>query len=386
MKPLRKFYQRIQRQCNLRPIAGAGKGLKMTIGVLKEIKTEEYRVGMIPQIVKELVNDGHIVLIEKNAGEGAGFSNKDYTDAGAMIVEKEEIFDSARLIVKVKEPQMSEIELLKPGQIIFTFFHFASNPVMTKALIEKGVTCIAYELIEENGTRPILKPMSEIAGKLSIQQGMKYLEKEYGGKGILLMGTENVKPGSVVVLGGGVVGSAACSVAFNLGAKVTIIEKDPEKREKLKRQFSGSIVLDSTNENIIDSCKIADIIVGAVLIPGHRPPTLLKRSDLNELEKGTVLVDVSIDEGGVFESSKPTNHKNPVFLESGIVHYCVPNMPGIVPKTATIALNLATSSYLRLIASCGESAIEKSQAIRAGCAILCGDIVHPAIREIIKMS
>jgi alanine dehydrogenase len=257
---------------------------------------------------------------------------------------------------------------------------------MTKALIEKGVTCIAYELIEENGTRPILKPMSEIAGKLSIQQGMKYLEKEYGGKGILLMGTENVKPGSVVVLGGGVVGSAACSVAFNLGAKVTIIEKDPEKREKLKRQFSGSIVLDSTNENIIDSCKIADIIVGAVLIPGHRPPILLKRSDLNKLEKGTVLVDVSIDEGGVFESSKPTNHKNPVFLESGIVHYCVPNMPGIVPKTATIALNLATSSYLRLIASCGESAIEKSQAIRAGCAILCGDIVHPAIREIIKMS
>jgi len=358
----------------------------MTIGVLKEIKTEEYRVGMIPQIVKELVNDGHIVLIEKDAGEGAGFSNKDYTDAGAMIVEKEEIFDSARLIVKVKEPQMSEIELLKPGQIIFTFFHFASNPVMTKALIEKGVTCIAYELIEENGTRPILKPMSEIAGKLSIQQGMKYLEKEYGGKGILLMGTENVKPGSVVVLGGGIVGSAACSVAFNLGAKVTIIEKDPEKREKLKRQFSGSIVLDSTNENIIDSCKIADIIVGAVLIPGHRPPILLKRSDLNELEKGTVLVDVSIDEGGVFESSKPTNHKNPVFLESGIVHYCVPNMPGIVPKTATIALNLATSSYLRLIASCGESAIEKSQAIRAGCAILCGDIVHPAIREIIKMS
>ncbi|MCM8817023.1 MAG: alanine dehydrogenase, partial [Candidatus Omnitrophica bacterium] len=202
----------------------------MTIGVLKEIKVEEYRVGLTPEGVKVLVGDGHEVIVEKNAGIGSGFSDDLYSHAGAKIAGKKEIFDSAQMIVKVKEPQMSEIELLKPGQIVFTFFHFASNPDMTLALSRKKVTCIAYELIEENGIRPILKPMSEIAGKLSIQQGMKYLEKPSGGKGILLMGVENVEPGRVIILGGGVAGSSAAEVACRIGAKVVIIEKRPARR------------------------------------------------------------------------------------------------------------------------------------------------------------
>ncbi|MGB9641988.1 MAG: alanine dehydrogenase, partial [Candidatus Ratteibacteria bacterium] len=307
-----------------------------------------------------------------------------YKECGAEIVSRDCVFESAELIVKVKEPQSSEIAMMRPSQIVFTFFHFASNPEMTRALANKKVTCIAYELIEENGMRPILKPMSEVAGKLSIQQGMKYLEKEYGGKGVLLMGTETVQPGSVVVLGGGVVGSCAADVAISLNAKLTIIEKSPEKREFLKKRFSGCNVMESTRDTILECCQKADIIVGAVLIPGHRPPILIKKSDLEILEKGTVLVDVSIDEGGVFETSRPTTHKEPIFVDSGIVHYCVPNMPGIVPKTSTIALSIATMPYLKILADRGESAIKENSALKSGCAMLRGDIIHPAIKEIIN--
>jgi len=356
----------------------------MIVGVLREIKTEEYRVGLAPMGVRELVKQGHKVLVEKNAGIGSSFSDTLYSECGAEIVSRDSIFESAELIVKVKEPQDSEISMMKPGQIVFTFFHFASNHEMTRALANKKVTCIAYELIEENGTRPILKPMSEVAGKLSIQQGMKYLKKEYGGKGVLLMGTETVPPGSVVVLGGGVVGSSAVGVALSLNAKVTIIEKSPEKREILKRRFPDCDVMDSKENIITERCQKADIIVGAVLLPGHRPPILIKKSDLESFEKGTVLVDVSIDEGGVFETSRPTTHKEPVFIDSGIVHYCVPNMPGIVPKTSTIALNFATMPYLKMLANMGESALEENSALKSGCAMLRGEIVHPAIKEIVN--
>lgn len=356
----------------------------MTIGVLKEIKVEEYRVGLTPEGVKVLVGDGHEVIVEKNAGIGSGFSDDLYSHAGAKIAGKKEIFDSAQMIVKVKEPQMSEIELLKPGQIVFTFFHFASNPDMTLALSRKKVTCIAYELIEENGIRPILKPMSEIAGKLSIQQGMKYLEKPSGGKGILLMGVENVEPGRVIILGGGVAGSSAAAVACRIGAKVIIIEKRPERREFLKKRFPESQVLDSTPDTIIENCRKADIIIGAVLIPGHKPPVLLNRSELKYLEMGTVLVDISIDEGGVFESSRPTTHREPIFVESGIVHYCVPNMPGIVPRTSTIALNAASIEYARIIAKYGKNAGKFCDAINKGCAILDGEIISQDVRETLE--
>ncbi|HOK79840.1 MAG TPA: alanine dehydrogenase [bacterium] len=356
----------------------------MIIGLLKEIKTEEYRVGLAPMGVKELVKHGHKVLVENNAGTGSTFADTFYKECGAEIVSREYIFESAELIVKVKEPQSSEIAMMKPGQIVFTFFHFASNPEMARALASKKVTCIAYELIEENGIWPILKPMSEIAGKLSIQQGMKYLEKEYGGKGVLLMGTETVPPGRVVVLGGGVVGSCASDVAISLNAKLTIIEKSPEKREFLKKKFPGCSVMEAKRDIILECCQKADIIVGAVLIPGHRPPILIRKSDLEVLEKGTVLVDVSIDEGGVFETSRPTTHKEPIFIDSGIVHYCVPNMPGIVPKTSTIALSFATMPYLRILADKGESALKENLALKSGCAILRGDVIHPAIKEIVN--
>lgn len=356
----------------------------MIIGVLKEIKVEEYRVGLTPESVRSLIEDGNKVFIEKDAGIGSGFLNKEYIDAGAEIATKEEIFNSAELIIKVKEPQMSEIELFKPGQILFTFFHFASNLAMTRALVNKKVTCIAYELIEENGKRPILAPMSEIAGKLSIQQGMKYLEKPSGGKGILLTGTKDVEPGRVVVLGGGVVGTAAADVAYKLGAKLTIIEKDSKKREILKQKFPEGHIFDSNPDIVIGNCKKADIVIGAVLIPGHKPPVLIKKNHLKYLESGTVFVDVSIDEGGVFESSRPTTHKEPTFIEEGIVHYCVPNMPGIVPKTSTIALNAASISYAKLIAKHGESAVRFSDAIKKGCVIIGGKVISAAIEEILK--
>ncbi|MCM8789087.1 MAG: alanine dehydrogenase [Candidatus Omnitrophica bacterium] len=355
----------------------------MLIGVLKEIKIEEYRAGLTPASVKILVSDGHQVMVEKDAGAGSGFPDDQYLRAGASIVSKNKIFDSAELIIKVKEPQMAEVELMKPGQIIFTFFHFASNPAMTKALVEKKLTCIAYELIEENGTRPILKPMSEIAGKLSIQQGMKYLEKPYGGKGVLLTGASGVEPGKVVIFGGGVAGSSAAQVSNDLGAKISIIEKNKDRIQELKNRFPHAEVLESTRENIINTCRNADIIIGSVLIPGHKPPVLIKREDLDLLEKGTVIVDISIDEGGVFESSRPTTHRDPIFIDSRIVHYCVPNMPGVVPRTATIALNAASISYAREIARHGENINEFSDGLAKGCAILRGRVVNPAINEIL---
>ncbi|MCM8821401.1 MAG: alanine dehydrogenase [Candidatus Omnitrophica bacterium] len=356
----------------------------MLIGVLKEIKIEEYRVGLTPASVKVLASDGHQVMVEKNAGAGSGFPDDLYLRAGASIVSKNEIFDSAEMIIKVKEPQMSEIELMRDGQILFTFFHFASNPAMTEALVGKKLTCIAYELIEENGIRPILKPMSEIAGKLSVQQGMKYLEKPYGGKGVLLTGATGVEPGKVVIFGGGVAGSSAAQVSNDLGAKISIIEKNKDRMQELKNKFPRAEILESTRENIINSYKNADIIIGSVLVPGHRPPVLMKRDDLKSLEEGTVIVDISIDEGGVFESSHPTTHKDPIYIDSGIVHYCVPNMPGIVPRTATIALNAASISYAKEIAFYGENVVDRSVAIGKGCAILRGNPINPAIQEILE--
>ncbi len=354
----------------------------MIIGVAKEIKEQEYRVGLTPESVAILKNAGHKLLIEEGAGTGSGFFDQKYKEAGAEIVSKDEIFDNAEMVIKVKEPQLKEIQMMKKGQIVFTFFHFSSNVRMTLALIERQVTCVAYELIEENGVRPILKPMSEIAGKLSIQQGMKYLEKEYGGKGILLTGTQAVKPGRVVILGGGVVGCAAAEIASRIGTYLTIIEKDEMKRQLLKERFPGCVILDSTEDNIRDAISTADVIIGAVLISGHRTPILVSKRDLNYIEKGSVLVDVSIDEGGVFESSHPTTHNNPIFLESGIVHYCVPNIPGVVPRTSTIALNFATLSYVKTLAENGEEAFKKFPTIRSGLAILRGHIVHPALKEI----
>ncbi len=352
----------------------------MIIGIPKEIKEEEYRVGILPKTVKKLVKKGHKVLVEKNAGIGAGIKDQDYEKEGAEIVEDHSyIFKNSELIIKVKEPLPPEYDLLNEGQIIFTFFHFSSNKEMTKKLIEKKVTCFAYELVEENGELIILKPMSEIAGKLSIQEGMKYLEKEYGGKGVLLSGAEGVKKGKVVILGGGTVGYNAAKIAYSLGAEVTILEINEKKMKFLKREFPSAKVLYSNGRNIKNSIKKADLIIGAVLIPGRRPPILIKKEDLKLMENGTVMVDVSIDEGGVFETSRPTTHKEPIYIYEGIIHYCVPNIPGVVPKTSTFALCNITEKYVLKLADKGLDSIKTSHGLKTGLSIKNGDIVNPKL-------
>ncbi len=260
--------------------------------------------------------------------------------------------------------------------MIFTFFHFSSNIEMTEKLIEKKLSCIAYELVEEEGILTILKPMSEIAGKLSVQEGMKYLEKEYGGKGVLLSGAEGVKPGKVVILGGGTVGYNAAKIAYSIGAKVVIFEIDKEKIKRLKREFPKGKILYSEKEKIKKEIKDADVVIGAVLIPGRKAPVLIKEEDLKIMEEGTVIVDVSIDEGGVFETSHPTTHKNPIYKYEGIVHYCVPNIPGIVPKSSTYALCNVTEKYILQLADKGLKAIEISQPLKSGLAIKYGEIVN----------
>ncbi|HPP30764.1 MAG TPA: alanine dehydrogenase [bacterium] len=352
----------------------------MVIGCPKEIKAEEYRVGITPEICSYLTERKHEVLIEKGAEEGAGFPDIEYIRAGASIVDSPgELFSRVYLIVKVKEPQKEEISLISKGQILFTFFHFSANPEMTEMLVNKKVDCIAYELVEECNHRPILKPMSEIAGKLSIQQGMKYLEKEYGGKGVLIPPVEGTRGGRVVIIGGGTVGESAAIVACGIGAGVTIIEKNKERIKHLKSIFPDARVLESTHEVIMDAITKADIVVGAVLIPGHHAPILLSKESLSLMEQGTVIVDVSIDEGGIFETSKPTTHKDPVFIESGIVHYCVPNIPGVVPKTSTLALTYKTAPYIYLLAEKGLDACRENSALLKGLAISNGKIVNKDI-------
>ncbi|HPP12007.1 MAG TPA: alanine dehydrogenase [bacterium] len=347
----------------------------MVAGVPREIKTEEYRVGLIPEIVAHLVHTGTTVLVEKGAGAGAGFEDEEYHEAGACLVEKaEDIYRQADLVVKVKESQESEWPFLREGQILFTFFHFSANRSMTEELIRRKVICIAYELVEENGALPILRPMSEIAGKLSVQQGMKYLEKEYGGKGILLSGVVGVRKGKVVIIGGGAVGFNAAKIAAGIGAEVCLLEINQERMRFLEDNLPTAQILYSNQRNLLKVIQDADVVIGAVLIPGSRTPVLLKRNHLKVMEKGTVLVDVSIDEGGVFESSCPTTHRDPIFVEEGIVHYCVPNTPGVVPRTSTYALSYASFPYLRLLAEEGEKAWEKSKSLAKGLALYRGQV------------
>jgi len=354
----------------------------MYIGVPKEIKIEEYRVGLTPDVVRYLTENGNKVFVEKNAGPGSGFEDEEYYRAGAEIVErKEDIYKNSELIIKVKEPQVEEFQFIQEEQILFTFFHFSANPEMTEKLIEKKATCIAYELVEENGELKILKPMSEIAGKLSIQEGMKYLEKEYGGKGILLSGAEGVKQGKVVIIGGGNVGYNAAKISTGIGAETVILEVNREKIKFLKKALPRSKVLYSTEETIKKEIKKCDVIIGAVLIPCKRTPVLIKEDYLSDVEKGTVLVDVSIDEGGISETSHPTNHKQPIYLKNGVVHYCVANIPGIVPRTSTLALNHASFPYVKILTEQGEKALEKNLPIRKGLAIYKGRIVDKRISK-----
>ncbi len=337
----------------------------MMIGVPKEIKDHEYRVSVTPEGVRTLVQAGQEVIVETSAGVGSGYSDEEYRQSGAQIAaSKEQLFRQASIIVKVKEPQLSECPLFRPGQILFTYLHLASLPELTKALLEAKVTAIAYETIEaKDGTLPMLKPMSEIAGRMSVQVGARYLEKTQGGRGLLLAGVPGVEPAKVVVLGAGVVGSAATRIAVGMGAQVTVINLDIERLRHLDDVYQGRIVTRASTQAAIEESVVgADLLIGAVLVPGARAPKLVSRALVAKMKPGSVIVDVAVDQGGCIETTRPTTHSNPVYMVDGVLHYCVANMPGIVPRTSTHALTNVTLPYLLKLASSGVDAAMRADA------------------------
>jgi alanine dehydrogenase len=337
----------------------------MIIGVPKEIKDHEYRVSVTPDGVQALRHAGHEVLVEPSAGVGSGYSDEQYRQAGARLApSKEALFKEAALIVKVKEPQLAEARLFRPGQALFTYLHLASSAEMTKALLEAGITAIAYETIQaEDGTLPILKPMSEIAGRMSVQIGAHYLEVTHGGSGLLLGGVPGVEPAKVVVLGAGTVGSSATRVAVGMGAQVTVINLDLEQLRHLDDLYQGRIVTRASAQAAIEEHVLtADLLIGAVLVPGARAPKLVSRSLVRKMKPKSVIVDVAVDQGGCIETSRPTTHSDPTYIMEGVLHYCVANMPGIVPRTSTQALTNATLPYVLRLASSGVDAAVRADA------------------------
>lgn len=328
----------------------------MIIGVPKEIKNHEYRVGLTPAAVNEFVQHGHSVLVETQAGAGIGFTDEDYTFAGASIIESApDIFATAEMIIKVKEPQPNECKMLREGQLLYTYLHLAPDPTQTQLLVESKATCIAYETVTDKfGALPLLAPMSEVAGRMAIQAGAHYLEKAQGGNGTLLGGVPGVAPGQVVIIGGGVVGTNAAKMAVGLGADVTILDRSLPRLRELDDIFGGRVrTVYSTNDAITQYTQAADLVVGAVLIPGAAAPKLLTREHIANMKKGSVLVDVAIDQGGCFATSKATTHQDPVYIIDDVVHYCVANMPGGVARTATMALNNATLPFGLALANKG---------------------------------
>ena len=328
----------------------------MIIGVPKEIKNHEYRVGLTPAAANEFVQHGHTVLVETQAGAGIGFTDEDYTLAGAAIIDSPEaIFAEAEMIIKVKEPQPNECRMLREGQLMYTYLHLAPDPTQTQLLVESKATCIAYETVTDKfGALPLLAPMSEVAGRMAIQAGAHYLEKAQGGNGTLLGGVPGVAPGQVVIIGGGVVGTNAAKMAVGLGAEVTILDRSLPRLRELDDIFGGRVrTVYSTTDAIAHYTQLADLVVGAVLIPGAAAPKLLTREHIANMKKGSVLVDVAIDQGGCFATSKATTHQDPVYIIDDVVHYCVANMPGGVARTATMALNNATLPFGLALANKG---------------------------------
>lgn len=342
----------------------------MIIGTTKELKNHEYRVGLTPDNVQEYVAHGHTVYVETGAGAGAGFTDEEYSQAGAIIAENpRQVFEKADMIVKVKEPEPQEFDLFREGQILFTYLHLAPNPELSKMLMDKGVKAVAYETItDRNGNLPCLRPMSQIAGRLSIQEGAKYLEKAYGGRGVLLGGVPGVERGKIVIIGGGIAGTYAAKAAVGAEAQVTLLDVNQDRLAYLEDIFGASVTtLYSTEANIRKSLMEADLVIGSVLIPGGRTPKLVRREHLPLMKKGAVIVDIAIDQGGCCESSHVTTHDDPVFIEQGVVHYCVGNMPGAVPRTSTIALTNSTLRYGLAIADKGlEEAVKGDQGLAKG--------------------
>ena len=355
----------------------------MIIGVPKEIKNHEYRIGLTPAAAKEFVANGHQVLIEKNAGAAIGFYNEDYVAAGASIIDTpEEIFATAEMIVKVKEPQPNECKMLREGQTLYTYLHLAPDPTQTELLVESGATCIAYETVTDNhGGLPLLAPMSEVAGRMSIQAGAHHLEKAQGGSGTLLGGVPGVAPASVVVVGGGVVGTNAAKMALGMGADVTILDRSLPRLRQLDDIFRGTVKTVFSTVDAIDKYTAqADLVVGAVLIPGAAAPKLITKEHIKNMKPGAVLVDVAIDQGGCFETSKATTHQDPTYVVDDVVHYCVANMPGGVARTSTMALNNATLPFGLALANKGpKRAMLEDQHLLNGLNVHKGKVTYKAV-------
>lgn len=342
----------------------------MIIGTTKELKNHEYRVGLTPDNAAVFVAKGHPVFVETQAGEGAGFTDDDYRNAGATVLDTAaEVYAKAEMIIKVKEPEPSEYNLLREGQILFTYLHLAPNPQLAEALMKRGVKAVAYETITDSkGNLPCLRPMSQIAGRLSIQEGAKYLERSFGGRGLLLGGVPGVEHGKIAIIGGGIAGTYAAKAAVGMDAQVTLLDIDLNRLSYLEDVFGASVItLYSTEANIRKSIAEADLVIGSVLIPGGSTPKLIRREHLKLMKKGAVIVDIAIDQGGCCESSHTTTHDNPVYIEEGVVHYCVGNMPGAVPYTSTIALSNTTFRYALLMAEHGlEAAAEMNPGLANG--------------------
>lgn len=357
----------------------------MVIGVPKEIKDHEYRVSMTPDGVTTLRQRGHEVWLESSAGQGSGYDDEEYRSVGALIARsKDELFAKADLILKVKEPLLSECHLFRPGQILFTYLHLAAFPELTRTLLGKKIIGIAYETTEgTDGSLPMLKPMSEIAGRMSVQVGAQYLEKTHGGRGVLLGGVPGVEPARVVVIGAGIVGSSAIRIAVGMGAQVTVLNLDIERLRHLDDQYHGRIVtLASSSANVDRAVCAADMVIGAVLVPGAKAPKLVSRSLVARMKPGSVIVDVSVDQGGCVETTKATTHSDPVYTVDGVLHYGVANMPGIVPRTSTAALVNATLPYLLQIASLGvDRAIQSNPGLAKGVNLKDGLVTHPGVAE-----
>ena len=357
----------------------------MIIGILKEIKTEENRVSMTPAGVEVMIQNGHTLLVEKNGGKGSGFEDEDYKKAGAeMVATPQEIFERAEMVMHVKEPLPAEYGLIREDQIVFTYLHLAAAEELTHALIKSKAICIAYETIQKtDGSLPLLTPMSEVAGRMATQQGAKYLEMAQGGHGVLLGGVPGVDPGTVVVIGGGVVGVNAAKMACGLGAKVYILDMNLDRLRYLSDVMPANCIpLMASPATTRKLVKEADVVIGAVLVAGAKAPKLVTKEMLKTMQKGSVLVDVAIDQGGCFETSRPTTHSDPIFEVDGIVHYCVANMPGAVAKTSTIALTNATLPYTVQIANKGwRRAMRENPEIKLGANVMNGKVTYKAVAE-----
>ncbi|NBO31597.1 MAG: alanine dehydrogenase [Cyanobacteria bacterium WB6_1B_304] len=356
----------------------------MEIGVPKETKDQEFRVGLSPSSVRVLHENGHTIFVETGAGVGAGFTDQDYQQSGGTIVKQAADAWSREFIVKVKEPLVTEYERLRKGQLLFTYLHLAADRQLTERLIEAGTTAIAYENVELGDRRlPLLIPMSIIAGRLAVQAGARYLERQQGGRGVLLGGVPGVSPGRVVILGGGIVGTEAARIAVGMGARVHILDVNVDRLSYLETIFGSRVELLYSNSSHIESVvQDADLLIGAVLVPGRRAPILVSRSLVEQMRPGSVLIDVAIDQGGCIATLRPTSHSSPTYTEAGVVHYGVPNMPGAVPWTATQALNHSTLPYVLKLANYGLAALKKDASLGKGLTIQNHQVVHSVLQEV----